>query len=205
MSLDDAYNKAVESMAHIDLRAAALASGAGYRESRFIIPLFDRTYTVCFPTCETAQIGSDSCVPMVVKLLLMHYLIHADGAAVSGDWISYRQLPGARLFEQRFVNLVTHPLLDILDNDTDLFREAAEAMGGQALETGGDAAFRFDALPRLPMACIFNKGEGDIPSSASVLFDDSASHYLPTEDLTILGGIMSSLMKNIVKTDCRKM
>ena len=205
MGLDNAYIKAVESMSRVDPRAAALAGGVEYREDRFIIPLFDRTYTVHFPSCETAQIGSCNHVPGVVEVILLHYLIHAEGAAVSGNWISYRQLPGAKLFEQRFINMVIHPMLDCFDNDVNSFREAAQALGGQVMKTSGDAAFRFNALPRLPIACIFNKGEGDIPSAASILFDDSASHYLPTEDLSILGGIMSSFMKDIVKTDCRKM
>jgi hypothetical protein len=135
----------------------------------------------------------------------MHYLTHADGAAVSGNLISYRQLPGAKMFEQRFVNLVSRPMLDLFDNDADSFRQAAAALGGQAMDYKGDATFRFMALPRLPVACIFNTGEGEIPPSFSVLFDESAPHYLPTEDLTVLGGVMSSFMKKVVKTDRGKM
>lgn len=204
MGLDDAYMKAAEAMAHIDPRAAALASGAGYMDDRFITPMFDRTYTVHFPSCKTAQIGSGSCVPRVIEVLLMHYLTQADGAAISGDWISYRQLPGAKLFEKRFENLVLWPMLDFFSNDIEGFRAAAEALGGREADLKGDAAFLFTALPRVPVACIFNAGEEEIPSSINMLFDGSAYHYLSTEDLTILGGIMSSLMKNIAKTDGRK-
>jgi hypothetical protein len=204
MGLDDAYTKAVESMTHVDPRAAASASGAEYREDNFIIPLFNRTYTIHFPTCETAEIGSAIRVPGSIEVLLMHYLAHADGMAVSGKWISYRQLPGAKLFEQRFINLVLRPMLKLFDNDTDSFREVADTLGGQGMDHKGDAAFRFMALPRLPVACIFNTGEDEIPPSISFLFDKSAPHYLPTEDLTVLGGIMNSFMKNVVKTDYRK-
>jgi len=204
MGLDDAYEKAVKSVAHVDPRTAASASGAEYREDKFIVPLFNRIYTIHFPSCETSEIGSAAHVPGIIEVLLMHYLTHADGTAVSGNWISYRQLPGVKMFEQRFVNLVSRPMLDLFDNDTDSFREAAGALGGQAIDHKGDAAFRFMALPRLPVACIFNTGEGEIPPSISVLFDESAPHYLPTEDLTVLGGVMSSFMKKVVKTDCRK-
>lgn len=195
MGLDDAHIKAVESMARVDPCIVASASGADYREDNFIIPLFNRTYTVQFPTCETAEVDSAVRVPRMIEVLFMHYLTHADGTAVSGNWISYRQLPGAKLFEQRFVNLVSRPMLDIFDNDTDSFRKVAGALGGQDIGFKGDAAFRFMALPKLPLACIFNTGEDEIPPSINVLFDESAPHYLPTEDLTILGGIMSSFMK----------
>lgn len=204
MGLDDAYIKAVESVTHADPREAASASGAEYREDKFAIPLFNRTYTVQYPACEIAQIDSDKHVPDIIKVLLMHYLTHADGTAVSGKWISYRQLPGAKLFEQRFMSLVLRPMLDLFDKDTDSFREAAFDLGGQSMDSKGDAAFRFNALPRLPVACIYSIGEDEIPPSINFLFDESAPHYLPTEDLTILGGIMISFMKNVVKTDYRK-
>jgi hypothetical protein len=119
--------------------------------------------------------------------------------------MSYRQLPGAKLFEQKFVNLVSRPIIEFFDSNIECFRGAANALGGQSMEFAGDAAFWFKALPKLPIACIFNIGEDEIPPSINVLFDESAPHYLPTEDLTILGGIMNSFMKKVVKTDCRKM
>ena len=205
MGLDDAYTKAVESLARVDPRAAASASGVEYEEDKFIIPLFNRTYTVQFPGCETAEVGADVRVPKMIEVLLMHYLTHADGTAVSGTWISYRQLPGAKLFEQKFINLVSRPMIEFFDSNIDSFRESANALGGQPMGSIGDAAFWFKALPKLPIACIFNIGEDEIPPSVNILFDSSASHYLPTEDLTILGGFMNSFMKKVVKTDCRKM
>jgi hypothetical protein len=205
MGLDDAYTKAVESMARVDPRTAASASGAEYEEGKFIIPLFNRTYTVHFPGGETAEVGADVRVPRMLEVLLMHYLTHADGTAVSGTWISYRQLPGAKLFEQKFINLVSRPMTEFFDSNIDSFRGSASALGGQPMDSTGDAAFWFKALPKLPIACIFNIGEDEIPPSINVLFDESAPHYLPTEDLTILGGLMNSFMKKVVKTDCRKM
>jgi len=195
MGLDDAYTKAVESMTHIDPRTAASASGADYREDKFIIPLFNRTYTIQFPTCETAEVGSATNVPRIIEVLLIHYLTHSDGTAVSDKWISYRQLPGAKLFEQRFINLVSRPILALFDSDIGGFRETADVLGGQSIDSAGDAAFQFNALPRLPITCIYHIGEEGIPSSINILFDESAPHYLITEDLTILGGIMSSFMK----------
>lgn len=199
MGLDDAYTKAVEAMAQVDQRAAALASGAEYRMDSFVIPLFERKYTIQFPNCDISQIGSDDSVPRIIEVLLMHYLAHADGAAVSGDWISYRQLPGVKLFEKRFSNLVLRPMIDCFGDDVNRFREAAQSLGGKVMEARGDAAFKLNALPRLPVACIFNRSEEGIPPSINVLFDESAPHYLPTEDLTVLGGIMSSFMKMSLK------
>jgi len=126
----------------------------------------------------------------------MHYLIHADGTAVSGMWITYRQLPGAHLFEQRFASLVTRPMLERFGNDAEGLRQAALALGGRPMDRSGDAAFRFIALPKIPMGCILYLGDDEVSPSINVLFDGSAPHYLPTEDLTILGGLLHSALKS---------
>jgi len=37
--------------------------------------------------------------------------------------------------------------------------------------------------------------KGEFPASANVLFDESASHFLPTEDLAVLAEITTSRLK----------
>ena len=63
-------------------------------------------------------------------------------------------------------------------------------MGGSPLSFG-DSAFAFEVLPRLYMAIIFYQGDEEFPPAVSALFDSAASHYLPTEDLAILGGMLT--------------
>ena len=195
MGLDYAYAKAVESVTRVDPRTASSSSGVEFDKNRFIIPLFNRIYTVRFPDCEIAEIGACARVPKVFKILLMHYLTHADGTDVSGVWISYRQLPGAKLFEQKFVNLVSRPMIEFFGSEIDRFRDLAIRLGGKPVGLTGDAAFVFTALPRFPIACVLNIGEDEMPPYANILFDRSAPHYLPTEDVSILGGLMLSFLK----------
>jgi hypothetical protein len=64
----------------------------------------------------------------------------------------------------------------------------------------GDAAFLFHALPRVALLVIFWQGEDsedtiDFPPSLQILFDSSASHYLPTDVCAILG---SSLTRRLI-------
>jgi hypothetical protein len=131
----------------------------------------------------------------MLGILLMHYLTQADGAPVANNWIAYRDLPGARLFEQKFVNLVSRPMIERFGNNIDGFRQSALALGGQPMEGKGDAAFRFNALPRVPIASIFHCGEEGIPPSISILFDASAPHYLTTDDLVVLASFLGSFLK----------
>lgn len=195
MGLDDAYRKALEDMALLNPQVAAAKSGASFEDGIFTIPLLNRSFTVSFPESEVREAGSDTPPFKLLEILLMHYLINADGTALSGEWITYRQLPGANLFAQRFTNLVTQPMLESFGDDAAGLSQAALAIGGKPMDRSGDAAFRFLALPKIPVGCILYLGDEEMSPSINVLFDGSASHYLPTEDLTILASLVHSALK----------
>lgn len=205
MGLDVAYNKAVESMTRIDPRVASYASGVEFDDGSFVIPLFNLIYAVKFPECDISEIETRMRVPRVLEILLMHYLTHADGTALSGIWINYRELPGAKLFGQKFENLVSQPMLEMFHADVDSFRKAAEGLGGRLMDGIGDVAFVFRAFPRFPVACVLNIGDDEMPPSMNILFDKTAPNYLPTEDITILCGIMLSKLRKSAKVGYRKM
>ena len=200
MGLDDAYRKALKDMSLLNPQVAASKSGVGFGDGKFTIPLFNRSFTVCFPEVEVGEVGSETPPFKLLEILLMHYLINADGTGTSGIWITYRHLPGANLFADRFANLVSRPMLESFGNDAEGLRQAALAIGGQPMDRSGDAAFRFLALPKIPMGCILYLGDEEMSPSINILFDSAASHYLPTEDLTILASLLHSALKSSRRT-----
>jgi hypothetical protein len=195
MGLDVAYQKARKDMERLSPHVAASMSGASFNEGGFTIPFFHRTFTVHFPEVKVAEVGSDTLPPRFLEILLMHYLVNADGTPVSGMWVTYRHLPGANLFEQRFTNMALRPLLDSFGNDAEGFRQAALSIGGRPMTRTGDAAFRFLALPKIPMGCILYLGDDEVSPSINILFDAVAPHYLPTEDLSYLGLHLSATLR----------
>ena len=60
----------------------------------------------------------------------------------------------------------------------------------------GDAAYYFLAFPRVPVACLLYLGDEEVSPSVSVLFDASAPHYLPTEDLSHVGMHLSQVLRS---------
>ncbi len=192
---DAALAKALDEMKGITPYAVASKSGADYDGSRFRIPFFDRVFLVYYPEIKVAEEGNSAPVPQWLEIILLHYLLQANGVSVADEWIAYRQLPGAPLSEFRFVQMAIDPLLRTLGGDVGAFRKAGEALGGIPMTRTGDAAFKFMALPKIPMACIFYQGEEGIPSSVNILFDAAAENYLPTEDLSLLGVYLANAMK----------
>ncbi|MBE9500873.1 MAG: DUF3786 domain-containing protein [Dehalococcoidia bacterium] len=195
MGLDTAYRKAIKEMQGITPYVVAAKSGANFEEGKFTIPFFHRSFLVHYPEIKLEEVGSDAPPPLFIQVLLLHYLLNADGTPISGMWIGYRHLPGAFLFERRFTSWALDPLAKAFGNDAQGFRQAGLALGGSPMSRSGDAAFRFLALPKIPMGCILYLGDEEVPASINMLFDAAAPHYLPTEDLSYLGIYLSQALR----------
>lgn len=187
------------------LRAAAPfdvahRSGARFQPARespayFELRCLNRPFRVTYPEGLVLQADTQKPPSYALQLLLLHYLIHADGQPLAGRWVAFRELPGGLIYDQAFRARVEPLLLAAFGSNPGRFVRAAKALDGYKL-TFGDAAFMFDVLPRLPMAVILYMGDEEFPSTVSVLYDGSAGHYLPTEDLAVLGGLLvGSLLK----------
>ncbi|MBI4289819.1 MAG: DUF3786 domain-containing protein [Chloroflexi bacterium] len=196
MPLDAGLDLSWEQLQRQSPYVVAARSGADFQSGQFRIPFFNRT--VLIPTPRGKVVDEEGkALPPYLELLLLHYLVTADGTPEADDWIVYRQLPGAGLFAARFQNMAVNSLLQAFGHDLDGFRRASEAMGGVSMSRTGDAAYRFLAFPHLPMGAILYLGDEEVPPSVNVLFDANAPHYLPTEDLSILGSYLSSTLRSL--------
>ena len=192
MRFDAAFRQAQKDLEGQSPYVIASKSGAEYADGKFRVAFFNRTFLLTYPGLKFEELGGEG-PPTWLRLIVFHYLIAAKGIPVADEWVAYRQLPGASLFEQKLQSAIV-PLARAFDNDLELFRKAGLALGGTPMSRTGDAAFRFLALPRLPMACIFHRGEEELPPSFNILYDGAACFYLPTEDLQLLGIYLSQAL-----------
>jgi hypothetical protein len=203
----DALTKARADWAAADAAARATRAGCERIGDGVLVPLLGRPHLVTHPggevtPAESGLVGADrpkAATPpahAAVAILVLHYLLTADGTPASGTWAAYRDLPDGLFYAASFARRAEEPLARAFAGPAspdpghaglDAFREAARRVGGQAL-TLGDASFRFAALPRLDVAVLVWAGDDEEPGEARVLFDASAGHYLPAEDLAGLGG-----------------
>ena len=196
MSLDPALEKAIGDMAGINPYVIASKSGANYEEGKFKLSFFNRSFLIHYPEVKVEEAGTKSPLPQWLQLILLHYLLQAKGIPVADDWVAYRHLPGGSLFETRFKQMAMNPLVKAFGNDIESFKRAGLALGGTPMTRTGDAAFRFLALPKIPIACILYLGEEEIPPSINILFDAAAHAYLPTEDLSYVGTYLSTALQS---------
>ncbi|MBM3132237.1 MAG: DUF3786 domain-containing protein [Chloroflexi bacterium] len=195
MAYDVALEKALEEFKVLKPFVAAARSGTDFAHGKFKIRFFNRTFLLSHPAGEIEEVEAKGTFPAWLRIVMLHYLIQADGTPVADHWITYRELPGAVFFERRFMSMAIGPLTKGFGNDLEGFKRAGTILGGEPITRTGDAGFRFLALPRIPMACILYLGDEEVQSSVNVLFDASAPAYLPTEDLSIVGTYLNSMQK----------
>jgi hypothetical protein len=191
-----ALDKAQWDLAHLDPYVAALRSGAqvitGSIGQAVELVYWGRTLEVAWATGEV-RMASGEPVSQATQLVVLHYLITADGTPMADCWLSFRELPDGRVYDAAFRKRACVPLARVFGDRVDSFVAAAERLGGQRL-TYGDASFMFQILPRVRVAIILYGRDEEFPADANVLFDASLRHYLPIEDVAVLGGLVASAL-----------
>jgi hypothetical protein len=122
-----------------------------------------------------------------IQALILTYLVSADGTAPSGRWIAYRDLPGGMFYAQAFRGYAENRLIRELGKEgRAAFCRGARRLDGKLI-TIGSAGYAFQVLPCIHLAAVYWEGDEDFGAQASILFEDSAPHYLSTEGLAVLG------------------
>jgi len=189
----DALAKARADWAAADAAACAARAGCERTGAGVVVPLFGRPHLVTHPRGEvTAASGESAPAPVhvAVAILVLHYLLTADGTATADRWIAFRNLPGGLGYDAAFQARANLRLARAFGSERAAFEAAARALKGESLSFG-DASFLFRMLPRLWLAVVLYLADDEFPANANVLFDAAASHYLPTEDLAVLGGLLA--------------
>ena len=182
--------RAQQSLREADPERVAALSGAQVvrrdHEAALAVRLLDQVVEVAHPSLEVTCPSGTPC-PQWQTHLLTYYLSMADGTKPAGVWVALRDLPDGMFYQSAYEGYSGGDLTRAFRNDIQAFRAACRALGGETLNTG-DAGYRFLVLPRVWLAAVYWLGEDGIPSSARVLFDAAAKHYLPTDTCAALGG-----------------
>lgn len=120
--------------------------------------------------------------------LLTHYS-EATLKPLSGKLVKYRDLPGGCAYEEALTRRAIEPIAMVFGEAPQGIVEAARHLGGRP-KMYGDASVEIMALKGIPLTYVI-WGAEDLPASANLLYDETASHYLPTEDLAVLGEVTS--------------
>ena len=185
------FSLACATIRGMNVEERARKAGADYQRGgdgeKITLSFFSEPYQISFPQIEFYA-PSKKTVSLVTRVLLLHYLIRADGSSLTGKWVSYKDIPGGLLYASVFARRVTDPLARKFGRSAKVFKEMAIPLGGEPAGVG-DASFIFKVFPLIPMEYILWEGDDEFPPSAQLLFDASVDHYLSLEDIVVLGQI----------------
>ncbi|MDP1715577.1 MAG: DUF3786 domain-containing protein [Anaerolineales bacterium] len=170
-----------------------LTFGPGQGEFHF--PFFGKVITVTWPSL-TGHGDTDEELPPIVQALLLYYLVTADGTVLTGKWVSFADLPDGRMYNAAYQGYSGDKIVKAFGFDLPAFSSACLKAGGKPVEVGS-ASFVMQALPNLPMLVTYWLGDEDFPSSCKILFDASATHYLPIDGCAIAGSMLTNKLCNL--------
>ena len=150
-------------------------------------------YTINLETSELSDLLSDDTIPdietQVLAILMAHYS-PSDIILKADKLIKYGDLPGGHAYEKAFTQRAVQPIAEAFGEKPAELIRAAKLFGGIALEVG-DAAVDIPTFNGIRLVYIL-WAKGEFPASVTVLYDESASQYLPTEDLAVLAELTTS-------------
>ena len=140
------------------------------------------------------KMGVSEAETHVLTTLLAHYSC-AEPSALTGRLTKFRDLPGGNAYEKAFTNRAIQPIESVFGGTPLMLIKAAKVLAGTTANFG-DAAASIPALQGIPIIYIL-WGAGEFAASATVLFDESSSCYLPTEDLAVLGELTTFRLRQV--------
>ena len=192
------FDLACASIQGMNLEERAKKAGADYEKGKdgekITVHFFSEPYHILFPQIEFYS-PSKKVVSLVTRILLLHYLIRADGSPLTGKWVAYKDIPGGLLYGGVFARRVTEPLQRRFGNSARFFKETGARSGGEPVAIG-DASFIFHAFPYVPLQYVLWEGDEEFPPSVHLLFDASVDHYLTLEDMVVLGQVTTGRLIN---------
>jgi len=136
-------------------------------------------------------------IPWVV-IPLLHYVLNCKGVEVSGQWASYRELPGGKekyaLFKKRGEDV----LQQLADRYTDFFDDILHMFDGRAVEKQfeADVSVVLQPFPLVPIMICYWKPDEGLVSNLNIFFDKSASDNIGADSaFSLCTGLVQMLEK----------
>lgn len=189
-----ALERAREELGQLDPHDVIARSGARYiaeNQGRgfFELPFIGENYTIGYPDSIVHQPNGTIEENVITQILLLHYLLHADGKMPADKWIAFREMLDGQMYDGVFKQRTCMPLARTFGSDLERFKKVARLHHGIPL-TFGDGSYLFEVLPHLRLAIVLYLADEEFAANANVLFDAAAEHQLPIEDLIVLSEVL---------------
>ncbi len=171
----DAINLSKEKLIKLDPEEVVKNTGAIWNGSFYTIPWYND-----FIPLDDGNIEE--------KVIWYHYLLANGPKKLSNKYITYKQVPGAAIYNSNFILRAINPMVKAFKNDLDLFLKLGISMGGTKANLG-HAAFTLNILPYIPLTYILWEGDEEVVANGNILFDETSIDWFCAEDLVVIASL----------------
>jgi uncharacterized protein DUF3786 len=190
--LEKAHDVYMTDVKRIDPLAIAETTGGKYLGDgvpRVVIPFLHSWFVLqLLPYRLRAEHPEIDTLPLKV-LTLQHFIAAAENLGIDmkvlGEWIDCRSLQDGAVMGAHFSKRTTALLAKFFGLSRDERIVRAMAWGGKRLDLADDGLV-FHFFPRVPVALVNWEGDEEFSPYAKILYDVSASNYMPTHALVAL-------------------
>ena len=129
-------------------------------------------------------------IPIQEKVLVLHYLLGAQGQEPSGRLITYREIPSGEFYFPAFKKRAIDPMVAMFGQNGEAFQSLAVELGGSRQTDLSGLSYRFLPVPLVPITLQLHEADDEFPASGNVLFDETVAEILSLEDVAWLSGMI---------------
>lgn len=131
-------------------------------------------------------------------LLLLHYLEMADGAPLSGEWVTLGNLKDGLIRGTGFDRTADIELGRFLKGkDIEDLKRILGVLGAGFVDGRADLSAELLMFPRYPLRLNIWMEDEEFPATGKLLVDKNADHYLTIEDAVTAGEVLLRRLKDV--------
>ncbi len=158
----------------------------------FEVKFYSDVYSVDLDSRKIMSLSCNVAAKEMASILVLHYLEQKLKGLepLTGEWISFKELPGGEIYYPAFRKRAIEPILrKYAANPQGLFTVLDKKIAKSVNQA--DAAVEIEAFSGVPVLVEFWKGDDEFGAEANLLFDRSIARIFPTEDVVVLAGFVA--------------
>ncbi|MBI4712651.1 MAG: DUF3786 domain-containing protein [Planctomycetes bacterium] len=157
---------------------------SGLEDGKLYLDMAGQTFVIEDGGKKVTQPNNPTTEPKISeKILLLHYLITADGTRMSGQEVALRDIAGAAFYYPTYKARSIDVIQRSFGADRQRFLRAVKTLGWSVVETPSFIKVRCLVLPNVSITFIYRPASAEFSASMDILYDASITHYLPLEDI----------------------
>ncbi len=200
MSFEEAYQESIllarETLSSLDPVLVSIRTGGRWEANAPQGGLLHLTFwngecVIRFPEVEIEVVSGPKMLKPAEQIVILHYLIHARGIPLKGNWVTFRQIPSGMFYYDPFVKRCIRPFTGFFGCHPKILEEISKKLHPLSSPDLGDVSLVLRPLPFVAMAFVLWQGDEEFPPDGNILFDETITSFLSTEDLVVLSSILT--------------